>query len=354
MPFPTLLLSSGHMESRGPQPPSPDSRSRISLITGIVFLFLMASFWAVDDSIVTIAAGLALFFLFLSFYLRPRRPNDPRQTRDQAHQWSTQRKSTRSFEVAYTWSISSNLRQALQRFGMQSAGGGTRMLRGCLFVAMASVVIAIALSIILGSRGDDDTYTLARAQSQLMAGELDSARINYGRVYRRDPDNVEAALGYGKVLLVLEKPDSAMLLFDRVLANEPNHAEAIYNKAYVLYGASKYREGRELLQPMVEQHPEYYDALLLLGDFFYVEKNYEDAFSSYDKAYREANARGSLLCQRLGYLYDTREEYDQAVSLYQEALTYDSTLTEIYQRLGELLPGDDGNYYRARAQQANP
>lgn len=343
------------MESRGPQPPSPHSRYRISLIIGIVFLFIMALFWAVDDSIVTITAGLAFFFLFLSYYQRPRKPAGMWQTRDEARQ-SSYRKP-RSFEANYSWTISSDLRQALQRFGFQGASGtgGIKVLRGCLLVAMAGIFVAIALSIIFSSRGDDDgVYSLVRAQTQLMNGELDSARVNYGRVFRRDPDNVEAALGYGKVLVALDQVDSANLVFDQVLANEPDNAEAIYNKAYLLYAASKYREGRELLQPMIEQYPEYYDALLLLGDFFYVEKNYEDAFLSYEKAYREGNARGSILCHRLGYLYDTREEYDQAVALYQEALTYDSTATEIYQRLGELIRGEEGNYYRARAQQAIP
>ena len=38
-----------------------------------------------------------------------------------------------------------------------------------------------------------------------------------------------------------------------------------------------------------------------------------------------------------------------AIDLYKEALSYDSTVVDIYTRLGELLPNEDGNYYRTQA-----
>ena len=38
-----------------------------------------------------------------------------------------------------------------------------------------------------------------------------------------------------------------------------------------------------------------------------------------------------------------------AIDLYKEALSYDSTVVDIYKRLGELLPNEDGNYYRIQA-----
>jgi hypothetical protein len=51
----------------------------------------------------------------------------------------------------------------------------------------------------------------------------------------------------------------------------------------------------------------------------------------------------------MAYIYDTKGEYNKAINLYQEALSYDSSVVDIYTRLGELLPGADGNPYRSKA-----
>jgi hypothetical protein len=51
----------------------------------------------------------------------------------------------------------------------------------------------------------------------------------------------------------------------------------------------------------------------------------------------------------MAYIYDTKGDNSKAIGLYQEALQYDSTIVDIYKRLGELLPNDEGNYYRTQA-----
>jgi hypothetical protein len=51
----------------------------------------------------------------------------------------------------------------------------------------------------------------------------------------------------------------------------------------------------------------------------------------------------------MAYIYDTKGNYSNAIGLYKEELRYDSTVVDIYKRLGELLPNEDGNYYRIQA-----
>ena len=53
----------------------------------------------------------------------------------------------------------------------------------------------------------------------------------------------------------------------------------------------------------------------------------------------------------MAYIYDTKGDQEKATHLYQEALGYDSTRTDVYIRLGELFPGKDGEYYRDMARQ---
>ena len=69
----------------------------------------------------------------------------------------------------------------------------------------------------------------------------------------------------------------------------------------------------------------------------------------YKNAYENGGIRTRALCHLMAYIYDTKGDYSKAIDLYKEALSYDSTVVDIYKRLGELLPNEDGNYYRTQA-----
>ncbi|HMD81728.1 MAG TPA: hypothetical protein VKE92_10500, partial [Anaerolineales bacterium] len=89
--------------------------------------------------------------------------------------------------------------------------------------------------------------------------------------------------------------------------------------------------------------------MLVMGDCYYAQDNYVDAMVWYENAYENGGIRGAMLCYIMGYIYETRQENERAIELYKEALTYDGTIVDIYQRLGRLIPGDEGNAYRAKA-----
>ena len=70
---------------------------------------------------------------------------------------------------------------------------------------------------------------------------------------------------------------------------------------------------------------------------------YEEAYA---KGYRSAG-----LSHVMAYIYDIKGETQKAIPLYKEAISYDTTRTEIYTRLGELIQGEEGNEYRQKAAQ---
>jgi tetratricopeptide (TPR) repeat protein len=86
-----------------------------------------------------------------------------------------------------------------------------------------------------------------------------------------------------------------------------------------------------------------------LGNY-YEQQQYDSAKHWYSKGY-ENGIRNAWICHVLGYLHDRDAENEKAVALYREALEYDSSKTEIYLRLGELYPGEEGNFYRNKAAQ---
>jgi hypothetical protein len=51
----------------------------------------------------------------------------------------------------------------------------------------------------------------------------------------------------------------------------------------------------------------------------------------------------------MAYIYDTKSQAQKAIPLYKEAISMDTTRTDIYRRLGELVPGEEGNLYRQKA-----
>jgi hypothetical protein len=51
----------------------------------------------------------------------------------------------------------------------------------------------------------------------------------------------------------------------------------------------------------------------------------------------------------MAYIYDTQGKTADAIKFYKEAIELDESRVEIYSRLGELLPGEEGNAYRTKA-----
>jgi tetratricopeptide (TPR) repeat protein len=223
------------------------------------------------------------------------------------------------------------------------------------FVAIGIFIVfflPIIVSICSGENGSADaSYYYTSAEQYYATQQYDSAYVNYKRAMQLDPENAGAIVGYGNVLSVRNERDSAILMFNRALEIDPEYKEATYGKALAFYEQKKYNEGIAILQPLIESNPDYYDAILLIGDCYYIQKKYDEAITWYENAYQNGGIRSRMLCHIMAYIYDTKGDYEKAIGLYQEALGYDSSIVDIYQRLGELIPGDDGNFYRTKAVQ---
>lgn len=324
-------------------------KSRTYFTLGGIFLIAMALFWSVDASLVYIFLGIACFFLFLGFYSSPR-PVPPKREYNRPHARP---------ELEIRPSPLEGVKDIFQKVGKEfSNRGGTGPVNVSKIVRFAGIGIflmflfPIIVSIFNGGSGSDASADYFTSAEQYYATQqYDSAYVNYKRALQLDPENESALLGYGNVLVVRNERDSAILMFNRALEINPDYKEASYGKALVFYDQKKYNDGIMILQPLIESNPEYYDAKLLMGDCYYIQKKYDDAITWYEDAYQNGGIRSRILCHIMAYIYDTKGDYEKAISLYQEALSYDSSIVELYQRLGELIPGEDGNFYRVKAAQ---
>lgn len=308
--------------------------------------------WSVDPSLVYIFFGIAIFFLFLGFYSRPsgKKFQEPfKSTTSQSGRPSAtlsdifvkifQRTQSRSKPSATTFTRHSNPEENRRIVTLVIAG---------IFVVFLIFFVGNVF-FTASDEQDESTVSFQTGEDNYMNGNYDAAYVNYRQAWKANDQYIEAMVGYGKVLALRNQQDSALIMFDKALAIDPDYNDASYNKALTFYNRANYAEAISILTPLLEENPDYYDAMLLIGDSYYEQKQFDDALIWYENAYENGGIRSRALCHLMAYIYDTKGDYSRAIDLYKEALTFDSSVVEIYTRLGELLPNEDGNYYRVQA-----
>jgi len=329
---------------------SMKKKSKAYFSIAIVLLVIMALSWSVDTSLVYIFLGAASFFLFLGFYNGPFDGVSGSFMRSNQYAKGDGEFNTSSKE--FLKNILGLTFDSAQGRHLKTSDTLRKWIRLAGFSVFSILLITLIVNMLTsGDQSHDAVGYYQAAEQNYFAGEYDSAYANYRRAMKLAPEYQEAMVGYGKLLIANDELDSAVLVFTKVLEINPGYIEASYNKALAYYSQKKYLESIKTLSTIIDSNPEYYDAMLLLGDAYYVQRQYDDAIVWYENAYRNGGIRSRLLCHIMAYIYDTKGEYDKAIRLYQEALSYDSAVVEIYQRLGELIPDENGNFYREKAAQ---
>ena len=324
--------------------PGP-TKARIYFLLGCTGLFAMALLWSVDRSLVAISLGLAAVCFLLAFNSRPTSTAAPRR---EGPVFQKQRDYTPATFLSVLFGRLLKGQQTLHRPAGPARQNAAVMIIVAVFVF--TIILVVTLSSLFSDDGSMEAYGYFQtADNQYYNQQYDSARMNYRRAWQVNPKYAEAYLGYGRALTLQGQPDSAIIVFDQALAIDPDLKEASYGKAEVLADQKKYDEAIVILNQLVADYPDYQDARQALGDCYYSQNKYDEALPFYESVYVNANSRSHILCYIMAYIYDSKGNPQKAIPLYQEALQYDSTVVDIYKRLGELMPGDAGNLYRTKA-----
>jgi tetratricopeptide (TPR) repeat protein len=311
----------------------------------------MALCWSVDNSIVLILFSAAAYFLFLGFYAKGPRSKSSgwKKTENFDKQTSSEKivdllKNIFSKREAGYSTLKKSFSQP------KASSSAVRPMVPLIILAVFAAFFLFLVGSIFSSSDSDfespDYFT--RAEQQYSQGEYDSAYINYRRAWK-DEGSAEAMVGYGNVLAYRQQYDSAVVMYDKAFVIDPEYLPAPYAKGAMFYNLQRYNEAIALMDPLLQENTDYYNGMLLMGDCYYALNQFDNAIVWYANAYEKGGMRSSALCHLMAYIYDTKGDNSKAIGLYQEALQYDSTIVDIYKRLGELLPNDDGNYYRTRA-----
>lgn len=307
----------------------PNNKWKMYLVSGIVFLFLMAILWGADPSFRYLTVGFAAYFLFMAFWLRPRTVEytEADEAFDQLKDdlKTIFSKKTHSYKSPRTTAPRRNDPRVIGIAGI------------FIFFVFTSITLAVVFL------SDDQTAQSEQSDPDTSAEtyEIESLRA----AVTSDPGNTDALINLGNAFVQSAEYDSALKYYQRAVEIDGSEKAAHYNIALVEFFQEKYRSSIARLRKTLTIDPEYQMAMALAGDNYYAEQNYDSALYWYEETYRRGE-RNPDLSHRLAYIYDTKGNISQAVIYYKETVNLDSSRAEVYGRLGELMEGDEAQRYR--------
>jgi tetratricopeptide (TPR) repeat protein len=229
--------------------------------------------------------------------------------------------------------------------------------RAFAFLVLASIssVFFIIIVIILLSDGSSPGVTndhYSKATEYFNNQQYDSANYYYRLAQLDDPNNPILSVELDNAFFNLRQNDSAMIMYRRAVELNPEFADARYNIGLILYNQKSYRQAQEETLKILKYKPDHVNARLLIGDCYYSQNLLDSAITWYDQVYADGY-RSAGLCHVMAYIYDTKGQTEKAIGLYKETINQDTTRKEVYTRLGELLPGQEGEWYRSRASRSD-
>lgn len=307
------------------------------LIVFVVTLFVLAAFWSVDPSVFYVLLGVAGFSLYKILAHRKPAEGEP-----------TYRETYRQPQPSFWDDV-----KKLFRNPGATHDSRQRVSKLVSFVIAGSVGLIffiIVLSVVFSDDSPDSAELRQQASDLYYRQAYDSAAYLYGKAIQADPEDADLYLERGNAFLYADKADSALLDYNRALELRPSFKEANYNRGLIYFNRKQYRNAINEIKKAVETDPEYMDAMVLIGNSFYNSSQLDSAMVWYERASAKGYKEASV-SHIMAYIYDKKANTKLAIVYYKEALSLDPARTEINTRLGELIPGDEGEEYRQKAAQ---
>jgi tetratricopeptide (TPR) repeat protein len=317
-------------------------KNYLNLIAALSFGMAWAFLWAIDRTLAYVLFGSACFFLVLFFYNRLGITEEAGRYQKTAPHFSKSKRSSAQPQEASKTTTPPFSIPAFENLKGKAIVWG---------VILAIIGFAFLLSVF--SSGDDQpiwgaTEAFNLAEQFYAEQQYDSAYYHYKYATVNDPEMDEAWIGLGNTHYMRSRFDSALYFYETATRADEDAFQPKYSVAWWYYAQQQYQQSIDKISVFKEDFEEHADLWQLLGDNYYELGKYEEALPGYEKAYELGN-RSLWLCHVMAYLHDKNKNTGRAIELYKETLTYQDDLIEIHERLGELLPGNEGEPYRIKA-----
>ncbi|GCC51411.1 hypothetical protein SanaruYs_16360 [Chryseotalea sanaruensis] len=323
---------------------SSPSRNFLYLILAIGSGIVWAFSWAIDTTLAYVLFGISCFFLTLFFYNRFAVIDEHSGNYDKSgsHLFKHGEESFRSGKTS---------QKAVPKSTVKSIENLKNLTVMVPVITLIILGVAFFYFIWNTTSSQQDLYpydAYTKAEEFYTMQQYDSAYYYYKYASDNDEYLDEALLGLGNTHYMQFRYDSALYFYEKATQADAKAFQPKYSIAWWYFAQDQFQQSIDKLRELEYDYAQQGDLWQLLGDNYYELGNHDEALPNYERAYEIGN-RSRWLCHVMAFLYDKKGDIKIAISLYKEALTFDDTIIEIYIRLGELQPGNEGDSYRTRA-----
>ena len=129
-------------------------------------------------------------------------------------------------------------------------------------------------------------------------------------------------------------------------------AASLVSKGHEFYNSQEYDSAEKYYELALTADPDYMEAVYGQGIVLYQKGSKDEAYGYFTRAY-EGGYRYAWLSWALADMYDKRGAASRAIDLYKESVNLDSSYTDSYSRLAELVPGEREKYLQLAEKHKN-
>lgn len=317
-------------------------RMKKYFVIAVSLLFLMALLSSLGSTFLYLFGGLSFFFSFLAW-------QNWRVTLS-GDDFNRYNRSERG--NSFTNTIRSTFRSAGKKEATASPAVASARRVVLIIASFIGAIFTLIILIIIFTNGSNDSSEVQNADGSEMseAGNNAAAYAGYRQAIAENPSDASAYYGIGSIKSSMNERDSALYYYAKALEADPQLYDAAYAKAVIFFNEQNYAQSNAELKYILDKTDQHMNAYLLAGDNHYFANDYDPAIRYYEKAY-QLGARSKELSNIMAYIYDVKGDQSRAIEFYKETLQFDSTMTDVYKRLGEMLPGEEGSLFRRKAEQ---
>ena len=175
---------------------------------------------------------------------------------------------------------------------------------------------------------------LKLAQNSIAEKKYKAAITFYHRAIERQPNFVEAYLGWGNLLDRLGATEQAIACYLQALKQIQDNPEIFYRLGNLYQKKSKWSQAAVCYQKAVQYAPNYAEAHHELAEVLSHQQQWSEAIASYGQAIR-CNSTFSWSYNNLGYALIQLDRWQEAIPIYQKAIELNPDFPWSYYNLAE-------------------
>ncbi|HID82540.1 MAG TPA: tetratricopeptide repeat protein [Chromatiales bacterium] len=189
---------------------------------------------------------------------------------------------------------------------------------------------------------EDVDARILKNRALFETGQAETALANMRKLVKARPDNVQLQLSYARLLVLGKRYEQALKSFASVLAKRPDDPDLLYSTALLELELKHYAKAEKYLKQLRSTKSHQNEANYYLGEIAQEKQKYDHAIGWYNKVqageyYLEAQIRIAEMLAELGRIDEARGH----LSRLRKQQSHDALKARLYLAEGHLLQGQE-------------